>query len=233
MEPLDQSSQVALTELDSRNRPRRCWGKISQDHLRVVGVGPSGGRGGAGCARRRWGSNGRRVLLWGADDTFDSTVDWANGTISGRDLRFQDGTALVLRVVGGGAAKAASRPWSAGRPRRRGPAPQPSPSQPRTGSRPARWRPPASGQLERWRGSLRRHGLRTISETVGLDRRQDLDRLLETRASQASARYLPATMWVAGQWLVGSPTAMASLYILVEHQETSVAAQKERQWLSM
>jgi hypothetical protein len=33
-------------------------------------------------------------------------VDWAKGTISGRDLLFQAGTTLVLSVVGGAAAKA-------------------------------------------------------------------------------------------------------------------------------
>jgi hypothetical protein len=45
-------------------------------------------------------------LLWGAGDALDSTVDWAKGTISGRELLFQAGTALVLSVVGGAAAKA-------------------------------------------------------------------------------------------------------------------------------
>jgi hypothetical protein len=45
-------------------------------------------------------------LLWGAGDALDSTVDWAKGTISGRDLLIQSGTALGLSVVGGAAAKA-------------------------------------------------------------------------------------------------------------------------------
>lgn len=45
-------------------------------------------------------------LQWGAGDALDSTVDWAKGTISGRELLFQAGTALVLSVVGGAAAKA-------------------------------------------------------------------------------------------------------------------------------
>jgi hypothetical protein len=45
-------------------------------------------------------------LLWGAGDALDSTVYWAKGTISGRDLLIQSGTALGLSVVGGAAAKA-------------------------------------------------------------------------------------------------------------------------------
>ena len=56
--------------------------------------------------RRRWGSDSRRVSVLGCGDALDSTVDWAKGTISGRDLLFQAGTTLVLSVVGGAAAKA-------------------------------------------------------------------------------------------------------------------------------
>jgi hypothetical protein len=45
-------------------------------------------------------------LLWGAGDALDSTVDWAEGKITGRQLAFRAGTAIVLSVAGGAAARA-------------------------------------------------------------------------------------------------------------------------------
>lgn len=45
-------------------------------------------------------------LLWGAGDALDSTVDWAEGKITGKQLAFRAGTAILLSVAGGAAAKA-------------------------------------------------------------------------------------------------------------------------------
>ena len=39
--------------------------------------------------------------LWGAGDALDSTVDWAEGTIDGRELVFRAGLAIVTSVAGG------------------------------------------------------------------------------------------------------------------------------------
>ena len=44
-------------------------------------------------------------LVWGAGDVLDTTVGWAEGRISGRELLVSAGLTLGLSFVGGGAAK--------------------------------------------------------------------------------------------------------------------------------
>jgi hypothetical protein len=45
------------------------------------------------------------LALWGAADVLDTTVDWAEGKISGQALLWRAGTAIVLTVAGGVVAK--------------------------------------------------------------------------------------------------------------------------------
>jgi hypothetical protein len=45
------------------------------------------------------------LVAWGAADVLDTTVDWAEGRISGRELLFKAGTAILLTAAGGAAAK--------------------------------------------------------------------------------------------------------------------------------
>jgi hypothetical protein len=45
------------------------------------------------------------LALWGAADVLDTTVDWAEGKISGQELLWRAGTAIVLTVAGGVVAK--------------------------------------------------------------------------------------------------------------------------------
>jgi hypothetical protein len=44
---------------------------------------------------------GAGMVLWGAGDTLDTTVDWAEGRISGRELAFRAGLALATAFAGG------------------------------------------------------------------------------------------------------------------------------------
>ena len=48
---------------------------------------------------------GAGLVLWGAGDTLDTTVDWAEGRISGRELAFRAGFALATAFAGGVVAK--------------------------------------------------------------------------------------------------------------------------------
>jgi hypothetical protein len=48
-------------------------------------------------------------VLWGAGDTLDTTVDWAEGKITGRELLFSAGVSIGLAAVGGAAGKAVTR----------------------------------------------------------------------------------------------------------------------------
>jgi hypothetical protein len=49
------------------------------------------------------------TVALGVADVLDSTVDWAEGKISGQELLFQAGTAILLTVAGGIAARLAAR----------------------------------------------------------------------------------------------------------------------------
>jgi uncharacterized protein YukE len=49
------------------------------------------------------------LVVWGAADVLDTTVDWAEGKISGREFLFRAGTAIVLTVAGGAAAKVGAK----------------------------------------------------------------------------------------------------------------------------
>jgi hypothetical protein len=76
-------------------------------------------------------------LVWGGADALDSTVDWAEGRIGGRELLVSAGLALGLSVVGGGAAKLGAKALERLGPRLRqlvADAGQPGRSLPRTGS---------------------------------------------------------------------------------------------------
>lgn len=44
---------------------------------------------------------GAGMVLWGAGDTLDTTVDWAEGRISGREFAFRAGLALATAFAGG------------------------------------------------------------------------------------------------------------------------------------
>jgi hypothetical protein len=44
---------------------------------------------------------GAGMVLWGAGDTLDTTVDWAEGRTSGRELTFRAGLALATAFAGG------------------------------------------------------------------------------------------------------------------------------------
>jgi hypothetical protein len=44
---------------------------------------------------------GAGLVLWGAGDTLDTTIGWAEGRISGREFAFQAGLALVTAFAGG------------------------------------------------------------------------------------------------------------------------------------
>ena len=44
---------------------------------------------------------GAGLVLWGAGDTLDTTVDWAEGRISGREFAFRAGLALATAFAGG------------------------------------------------------------------------------------------------------------------------------------
>jgi uncharacterized protein DUF6883/type VII secretion system ESX-1 substrate len=48
-------------------------------------------------------------VAWGAGDVLDTTVDWAEGKISGRELLFRAGTAILLTAAGGVAAKVGAK----------------------------------------------------------------------------------------------------------------------------
>jgi hypothetical protein len=75
-------------------------------------------------------------LAWGAGDVLDTTVDWAEGRITGRELLFRAGLAVGLSVVGGGAAKLGAKALERLGPRLRqlaADAGQPGRSLPRTG----------------------------------------------------------------------------------------------------
>jgi hypothetical protein len=48
-------------------------------------------------------------VVWGAADVLDTTVDWAEGKISGREFLFRAGTAIVLTAAGGAAAKVGAK----------------------------------------------------------------------------------------------------------------------------
>jgi hypothetical protein len=48
---------------------------------------------------------GAVLAIWGAADVLDSTLDWAEGKISGQELLWRAGTAIVLTVAGGVVAK--------------------------------------------------------------------------------------------------------------------------------
>jgi hypothetical protein len=48
---------------------------------------------------------GAGLVLWGAGDALDTTVDWAEGRISGREFAFRAGFALATAFVGGLAVK--------------------------------------------------------------------------------------------------------------------------------
>jgi len=45
------------------------------------------------------------LVVWGAADVLDSTLDWAEGKISGQELLWRAGTAIVLTVAGGVVAR--------------------------------------------------------------------------------------------------------------------------------
>jgi hypothetical protein len=49
------------------------------------------------------------LVAWGAADVLDTTVDWAEGRIGGRELLFRAGTAILLTAVGGAAAKVGAK----------------------------------------------------------------------------------------------------------------------------
>lgn len=48
---------------------------------------------------------GAGMVLWGAGDTLDTTVDWAEGRIGGRELAFRAGFAVATAFAGGLAVK--------------------------------------------------------------------------------------------------------------------------------
>ena len=48
-------------------------------------------------------------VVWGAADVLDTTVDWAEGKISGQELLWRAGVAIILTAAGGAAAKVAGR----------------------------------------------------------------------------------------------------------------------------
>jgi hypothetical protein len=48
---------------------------------------------------------GTGMILWGAGDALDTTVDWAEGGIGGRELAFGAGLAVATAFAGGLAVK--------------------------------------------------------------------------------------------------------------------------------
>jgi hypothetical protein len=49
------------------------------------------------------------MLLWGAGDALDTTVDWAEGTIDGTELLISAGTSIVLALAGAAVVKLGGR----------------------------------------------------------------------------------------------------------------------------
>jgi hypothetical protein len=52
---------------------------------------------------------GAGMILWGVGDTIDTTVDWAEGRISGREFAFRAGFAVVTAFAGGVVVKAGGK----------------------------------------------------------------------------------------------------------------------------